>query len=147
MSSTNFLSSSLNKFENVRTIRVYYLFLLSLMWVEYASSSARIRQVEKDILDKYLGSDYDTRIRPNGHLKSGKFCGEDDPDDGNEEDAPCRVDINMLVRSISRIDDIRMEYSTQLTFREHWHDDRLCYEEDLRRNNVTSTRLLCPMFY
>uniref|UniRef100_A0A1I8B0W2 Ig-like domain-containing protein n=1 Tax=Meloidogyne hapla TaxID=6305 RepID=A0A1I8B0W2_MELHA len=33
----------------------------------------------------------------------------------------------MLIRSISKIDDVNMEYSTQLTFREEWVDGRLAY--------------------
>lgn len=53
--------------------------------INFPSCSARIRQVEKDILDKYLGSNYDTRIRPNGHHESGKICGEEASDDGNVE--------------------------------------------------------------
>ncbi|CAB3397342.1 unnamed protein product [Caenorhabditis bovis] len=37
------------------------------------------------------------------------------------------VYVNMLVRSISKIDDVNMEYSVQLTFREEWVDGRLAY--------------------
>ena len=33
--------------------------------------------------------------------------------------------MNIFVRSISRIDDVTMEYATQITFREEWNDDRL----------------------
>jgi len=33
----------------------------------------------------------------------------------------------MLIRSISKIDDVNMEYSVQLTCRESWVDGRLAY--------------------
>ena len=33
----------------------------------------------------------------------------------------------MLIRSISKIDDVNMEYSTQLTFREQWVDVIFAY--------------------
>ncbi|XP_065582925.1 glutamate-gated chloride channel-like isoform X3 [Artemia franciscana] len=37
--------------------------------------------------------------------------------------------VNLLLRSISQIDDYKMEYSTQLTFREEWVDERLSFEK------------------
>uniref|UniRef100_A0A8R1DWG6 Ig-like domain-containing protein n=2 Tax=Caenorhabditis japonica TaxID=281687 RepID=A0A8R1DWG6_CAEJA len=37
------------------------------------------------------------------------------------------VYVNMLIRSISKIDDVNMEYSVQMTFREEWVDGRLAY--------------------
>ena len=37
------------------------------------------------------------------------------------------VTVNMLIRSISKIDNVNMEYSVQLTFRESWVDKRLSY--------------------
>lgn len=41
-----------------------------------------------------------------------------------------------MIRSISRIDDVTMEYATQITFREEWFDDRLKY------NNKSGIRFL-----
>ncbi|KAI1289769.1 Glutamate-gated chloride channel [Halotydeus destructor] len=39
------------------------------------------------------------------------------------------VRVNLYVRSISRIDDVIMEYAIQITFREQWTDDRLVYDD------------------
>lgn len=36
--------------------------------------------------------------------------------------------VNIYLRSISKIDDVNMEYSAQFTFREEWTDQRLAYE-------------------
>lgn len=44
-------------------------------------------------------------------------------------DGPAIVRVNILVRSISRIDDVQMEYAIQITFREQWRDDRLVYDD------------------
>lgn len=45
------------------------------------------------------------------------------PDTGG----PVLVSVNIYLRSISKIDDVNMEYSAQFTFREEWHDPRLAY--------------------
>ncbi|XP_053615922.1 glutamate-gated chloride channel isoform X2 [Plodia interpunctella] len=69
------------------------------------------REKEKQILDQILGPGrYDARIRPSGI---------------NGTDGPAVVNVNIFVRSISKIDDVTMEYSVQLTFREQWLDERL----------------------
>ncbi|XP_072933134.1 glutamate-gated chloride channel isoform X9 [Epargyreus clarus] len=69
------------------------------------------REKEKQILDQILGPGrYDARIRPSGI---------------NGTDGPAVVNINLFVRSITTISDIKMEYSVQLTFREQWLDERL----------------------
>ncbi|XP_050545424.1 glutamate-gated chloride channel isoform X5 [Daktulosphaira vitifoliae] len=72
------------------------------------------RLKEKEVLDQILGN-YDARIRPSGVNGTG--------------DSPCIVFVNILVRSISRIDDYKMEYSVQLTFREQWMDERLMFND------------------
>ncbi|XP_043476831.1 glutamate-gated chloride channel isoform X3 [Leptopilina heterotoma] len=73
------------------------------------------REVEKQILDSILGpKSYDARIRPSGI---------------NGTDGPTKVDINIYLRSISKIDDYKMEYSVQLTFREQWIDERLKFDD------------------
>ncbi|XP_075984297.1 glycine receptor alpha 1 isoform X7 [Anticarsia gemmatalis] len=70
------------------------------------------REKEKQILDQILGPGrYDARIRPSGINGTGY--------------APTLVHVNMFLRSISKIDDYKMEYSVQLTFREQWLDERL----------------------
>ena len=37
------------------------------------------------------------------------------------------VSVNILVRMLSKIDVVNMEYSLQITFREQWTDSRLAY--------------------
>ncbi|KAL7039176.1 hypothetical protein ACKWTF_009826 [Chironomus riparius] len=73
------------------------------------------REKEKKILDQILGQGkYDARIRPSGI---------------NGTDGPAVVRINLFVRSIATISDIKMEYSVQLTFREQWLDERLKFDD------------------
>ncbi|KJH50939.1 Cation transporter family protein [Dictyocaulus viviparus] len=65
-----------------------------------------------EILEKLLSRGYDWRVRP-------------PPKDGAIHNGPVVVSVNMLIRSISKIDNVNMEYSVQLTFRESWLDERL----------------------
>ncbi|KAH9369300.1 hypothetical protein HPB48_012376 [Haemaphysalis longicornis] len=44
-------------------------------------------------------------------------------------DGPCVVRVNIYLRSISKIDDLSMEYTVQMTFREQWRDERLQYDD------------------
>lgn len=80
------------------------------------------REREKLILDNILSvghthnsTGYDKRIRPAGI--------------NGTVDQPTIVSVNILIRSISKIDDYRMEYSVQLIFREKWIDDRLRFDD------------------
>lgn len=73
------------------------------------------REKEKEVLDQILGPGrYDARIRPSGM---------------NGTDGPAIVRVNLFVRSIATISDIKMEYSVQLTFREQWLDERLRFND------------------
>ncbi|XP_078035607.1 glycine receptor alpha 1 isoform X3 [Augochlora pura] len=79
------------------------------------SREKNFREKEKDVLDDILGPGrYDARIRPSGE---------------NATDGPAIVRVNLFVRSIATISDIKMEYSVQLTFREQWMDDRLQFDD------------------
>ncbi|XP_053973862.1 glutamate-gated chloride channel isoform X3 [Hylaeus volcanicus] len=84
------------------------------------------RMKEKEVLDNILGPGrYDARIRPSGE---------------NATDGPAIVRVNIFVRSISKIDDVTMEYSVQLTFREQWLDERLQFDDlDGRLKYLTLT--------
>ncbi|XP_021191016.1 glutamate-gated chloride channel isoform X8 [Helicoverpa armigera] len=90
--------------------------VLVLLFVTHLSEcmnggKINFREKEKQILDQILGPGrYDARIRPSGI---------------NGTDGPAVVNINLFVRSITTISDIKMEYSVQLTFREQWLDERL----------------------
>ncbi|GIY33682.1 glutamate-gated chloride channel [Caerostris darwini] len=35
----------------------------------------------------------------------------------------------MFIRSISKIDDVKMEYSVQMTLREQWRDERMQFDD------------------
>jgi len=84
----------------------------------FVRATTNIRQLEKKILDSIIGTGYDSRIRPNGlNVTTGLF-----------DDGPAIIRVNILVRSISKIDDVTMEYSAQLTFRQQWVDDRLKFD-------------------
>ncbi|EYC44942.1 hypothetical protein Y032_0445g1589 [Ancylostoma ceylanicum] len=72
---------------------------------------------DTELLEKLLSKGYDWRVRPPGA-------------DGTIHGGPVVVAVNMLIRSISKIDNVNMEYSVQLTFRESWKDDRLRYGVD-----------------
>ncbi|XP_015790733.1 glutamate-gated chloride channel isoform X1 [Tetranychus urticae] len=93
-------------------------FFLLLSLITLVRSTANFRAREKEILDSIIGDGrYDRRIRPSGvNTTDGK-------------DGPAIVRVNIYVRSISRIDDVAMEYALQITFREQWKDDRLQYHD------------------
>ncbi|XP_037922281.1 glutamate-gated chloride channel isoform X7 [Hermetia illucens] len=79
------------------------------------NAKINFREKEKKVLDQILGTNkYDARIRPSGV---------------NGTDGPAVVYVNIFVRSISKIDDVTMEYSVQLTFREQWTDERLKFDD------------------
>ncbi|XP_055689200.1 glutamate-gated chloride channel isoform X2 [Lutzomyia longipalpis] len=79
------------------------------------NANINFREREKKVLDQILGiGKYDARIRPSGI---------------NGTDGPAVVRINLFVRSIATISDIKMEYSVQLTFREQWLDERLKFND------------------
>ncbi|XP_022650818.1 glutamate-gated chloride channel-like isoform X3 [Varroa destructor] len=76
---------------------------------------ANFRAIEKRILDSIIGlGRYDSRIRPMGI---------------NNTDGPALVRVNIYIRSIGKIDDVTMEYTVQLTFRQQWRDERLQYDD------------------
>lgn len=75
------------------------------------------RQQEKKILDDILnGKVYDPRIRPSAQ---------------DAKDGPTKITANVMIRTIEKIDDVRMEYSIQITFRQQWYDDRLEFAEKI----------------
>ncbi|KAJ6225913.1 hypothetical protein RDWZM_004458 [Blomia tropicalis] len=85
----------LNRFQTNGLLLLVIVFLFAPIEVGYCT--ANLRQVEKRILDDIIGEGkYDSRIRPSGiNQTSGK-------------DGPANVTINLLVRSISSIDDVTM---------------------------------------
>ena len=79
---------------------------------------------DTELLEQLLTKGYDWRVRPPG--EDGKESGGILPSySGTLHGGPVVVSVNMLIRSISKIDNVNMEYSVQLTFRESWKDIRL----------------------
>uniref|UniRef100_A0A0K0E2M7 Glutamate-gated chloride channel subunit beta n=1 Tax=Strongyloides stercoralis TaxID=6248 RepID=A0A0K0E2M7_STRER len=60
---------------------------------------------------------YDKRVRPPAYPN------------GDTTSGPVKVYVNMMIRMISNIDVVNMEYSMQITFRERWIDTRLAYDK------------------
>ncbi|XP_066962466.1 LOW QUALITY PROTEIN: glutamate-gated chloride channel-like [Macrobrachium rosenbergii] len=76
-------------------------------------SSANVRVREKQIIDEIIGlKNYDKGIRPAGANDTG----------------PAVVHINIMIRNVQTISDVKMEYSIQITFREQWLDHRLTFD-------------------
>uniref|UniRef100_A0A915PU18 Uncharacterized protein n=1 Tax=Setaria digitata TaxID=48799 RepID=A0A915PU18_9BILA len=69
---------------------------------------------EQLILEKLLAN-YDQRVRP-------------PPTNSSATTGPVIVKVNIMLRMLSKIDVVNMEYSMQITFRERWLDRRLAYE-------------------
>jgi len=90
--------------------------------------AVNFRAEEKKILDSVMGPlVYDSRIRPAGI---------------NGTDAATFVYVNIFVRSFSKIDDVKMEYSFQITMRQQWNDKRLAYKERLQGQLAERIRYL-----
>ncbi|KAE9420565.1 hypothetical protein Angca_003880, partial [Angiostrongylus cantonensis] len=71
---------------------------------------------------------YDWRVRPSGRLG----------DSDNDDPEPIFITVNMYLRSISKIDDVNMEYSLHFTFREEWIDERLYFNSPTLKHIILS---------
>ncbi|XP_046452127.1 glutamate-gated chloride channel-like isoform X2 [Daphnia pulex] len=92
-----------------------FVITLPIVLAQVPQAKTNVREKEKQILDKILQPNlYDRRIRPSG---------------ANGTDGPTIVVINLMFRSFPTISDNKMEYSTILTFREEWLDERLKYND------------------
>lgn len=65
-------------------------------------------QVLYDLMTK---KSYNKHVRPYGESNNG----------------PVNVEVDLFIRSISNLNEINMEYSTQITLRQKWFDERLSY--------------------
>lgn len=96
---------------------LYHLLTLLVGWA--ATTEHRLRRSntgtqEQEILNRVL-QNYDMRVRP-------------PPMNHTEGSGPVVVTVNIMIRMLSKIDVVNMEYSIQITFRESWYDSRLAYE-------------------
>uniref|UniRef100_A0A914H3U0 Ig-like domain-containing protein n=1 Tax=Globodera rostochiensis TaxID=31243 RepID=A0A914H3U0_GLORO len=98
----------------VPILLIIVIFLLSQPWPVTMGRGDPVSDTQ--ILSTLLNRGYDWRVRPPGTNLSIQG-----------DHGPVVVYVNMLIRSISKIDDVNMEYSAQLTFRETWVDGRLAY--------------------
>ncbi|KAI6190334.1 Glutamate-gated chloride channel [Aphelenchoides bicaudatus] len=98
-------------------IHTFICLITSLLLLFFIELGARANaSSDTEIINKLLNRGYDWRVRPPGtNLSIPGSHG------------PVVVVVNMLIRSISKIDDVNMEYSVQITFRETWIDGRLAY--------------------
>uniref|UniRef100_T1E1T2 Gamma-aminobutyric acid receptor subunit beta n=1 Tax=Cupiennius salei TaxID=6928 RepID=T1E1T2_CUPSA len=85
---------------------VFLMAVLSCAWAD------KVLLLEQKILNDIF-TNYDKRVRPYGKNGTG----------------PVVVEINTFVRSLNDLDDVKMVYTAQLTFRQKWQDDRLKYEK------------------
>lgn len=109
--------------QSLLQISMFFLTITTTdVWCMFGSNRFRkpeinYRAEEKKILDSVLGPEvYDKRIRPSGL---------------NSTDAATSVAVNIFVRSFSSIDDVKMEYSFQITLRQQWNDGRLSFKKKL----------------
>ncbi|GBL96717.1 Glutamate-gated chloride channel [Araneus ventricosus] len=85
-----------------------FIVFLSLHHVQSRTSM----ELERTVLNSIFEG-YDPTIRPTGKNGTG----------------PVVVTINTYIRSLSNIDDVKMVYDAQITFRQSWVDDRLKYDQ------------------
>lgn len=74
---------------------------------DYEEMSAKMKKSE--IFRHLFDENYDPQLRPPGLNGTAQVI----------------VRISLHIRSIENIDDVRMQYSVQLTFRQEWNDPRL----------------------
>jgi len=102
--------------------RLFFLLILLFPLSHSRNSNSpkvlNYRQLEKRILDRILSPRiYDSQIRPKGAGNTTEWS----------QDGPTRVMVNLYVRSFEKIDDVKMEFSVQITFRQQWNDNRLAF--------------------
>ncbi|CAD5210762.1 unnamed protein product [Bursaphelenchus okinawaensis] len=83
------------------------------------------RIIEK-LLDYENGKGYDWRLRPKGRLNT------------SSSEGPVEIVVNMYLRSISKVDDVNMEFALHFTFREEWVDERLLFFSPYHKHIVLS---------
>lgn len=91
---------------------IHHQLLLILMFPVGIQGEYSMRS-EQEILNTLL-KNYDMRVRP--------------PPANTSTEGAVNVRVNIMIRMLSKIDVVNMEYSIQLTFREQWIDPRLAYE-------------------
>ena len=112
------------------SLTLLLLGMAHMMLASLPPPPTNFRKVEKKILDELFSpSVYDSATRPKGFSENN-----------TEEDGPTKVLVNVFVRSFEKIDDVKMEYSFQITLRQQWNDNRLAFNDmDGRIKYLTMT--------
>uniref|UniRef100_A0A915E9P1 Glutamate-gated chloride channel n=1 Tax=Ditylenchus dipsaci TaxID=166011 RepID=A0A915E9P1_9BILA len=84
---------------------------------------------------------YDWRVRPRGKIPIAQVNGSMTAQRLNDQegDSPLHVYVNMYLRSISKVDDVNMEYTMHFTFRQEWVDERLLFYSASQKHIVLSS--------
>ncbi|CEF67648.1 GluClalpha [Strongyloides ratti] len=121
----NLLNSTIYCYLKFKPMKLhYYIYNLSkkyefmIFFIFIMESHCIVKRMKEQTVIQRILQDYDWRVRPRGNNESW-------PDTGG----PVEVKVNIYLRSISKIDDVNMEYSAQFTFRETWTDPRLAYQK------------------
>ncbi|KAI2796054.1 Glycine receptor subunit alpha-3 [Blomia tropicalis] len=92
------------------------IFLILILCSIYSINSQVTPDLEKQTLDTVLTSGkHDLKIRPNNF---------------NRTDGATKVELNMFVRNIVDVNEIAMQYKSQITFRQKWNDPRLRFNSE-----------------
>lgn len=108
-------------FDLLRAVAIVVLLCVTVSTVSGNPKRIKEQSILKQILDE---NKYDKRIRA---------YGKTDTD-------PTKVTVNTYVRSIERLNDVKMEFKVQLTFRMQWLDTRLnyiSYQSSDQQSNLT----------
>ncbi|VDM46657.1 unnamed protein product [Toxocara canis] len=89
----------------------YYLIL------PFSELSRRRAMQEAGIIDTILNG-YNPNVRPIGNVLYEGFH------------RPVVVTVDLFIRSLKRVDDMKMQYDLHMTFRQKWRDDRLAYTNE-----------------
>ncbi|GMR30015.1 hypothetical protein PMAYCL1PPCAC_00210, partial [Pristionchus mayeri] len=91
---------------------------LILPWICLASGlfeRARAQKPSADlILQRILNDSYDARVRPSAADEKGNVV-------------PVAVEVNIMIRSLEKVDVVSMRYDLQIMLRQFWKDPRLAY--------------------
>ena len=107
---------------SLRNILKAFIFsvIMDMLATNLPPPPTNFRKEEKKILDKLFSpAVYDSAISPKGFSENTTA----------DDDGPTMVLVNVFVRSFEKIDDVKMEFSFQITFRQQWNDNRLSYND------------------
>uniref|UniRef100_A0A914XEJ4 Triokinase/FMN cyclase n=1 Tax=Plectus sambesii TaxID=2011161 RepID=A0A914XEJ4_9BILA len=99
------------RFDSLLLFVCFSVVAVSLSFQANSTNIESEEAIQRVLDDKLSAKNYDKRIRPK-----------------SETDGPTSVAIDIYIRSISSVDELAMEFKTDILVRQHWHDPRLQYE-------------------